>query len=168
MKILKLIITLLIVSNSFAYYQMFGTSGKLKFDGKKVISIWVTNDRVQATTTDKNGRDTSYTLFQFDKKYEKYKEFFLDTFEKGAFDIYPNRSGKIEDLYIKYKGRKQKFLDVAIVLAVKDECGLGMSCRKSDRSQAAINDGRRTTTPGTVGPLKRREAKEDPMSRINF
>ncbi len=41
-----------------------------------------------------------------------------------------------------------------------------MNCR--DRSQVAINDGRRTTTPGTKGPLKRTPPTDDPLSSINF
>lgn len=169
--ILKITVALFITLNAFAYQQIFATTGDLSiknpyYGNQKVLSIRVYGDTVSAYSKDKQGKQYNDTLFKITKEYEPYKEFIFDILEKGDFVVLPNRTGKIEDLELIYKGKKYSFLEAALYLNKQDACGLGMEC---PTSSVAVNDGRRTTAPGTKGPLKRASARKvDYMTRVNI
>ncbi|MGI4992315.1 hypothetical protein ACRXCV_06775 [Halobacteriovorax sp. GFR7] len=169
--LIKSILVLFVALNSFAYQQIFATSGDLKIRTKyhgdqDIRSIRIFGDTVSAYSKDTNGRDYNDVLFKITKEYAQYKEFLFDILEKGDFVILPNKTGKIEDLEIIYNGKKYSFIEAALFLNRKDLCGLGMECPTSN---AAINDGRRTTAPGTQGPLRRADARKvDYMTRVNI
>lgn len=169
--ILKLTIALFITLNAFSYDQIFATTGDLKIRGpyygdQEILSIRVYGDTVSAYSKNRHGRQYNDVLFKITEEYQPYKEFMLDILEKGDFVVLPNSSGKIEDLRLMYKGKKYSFLEAALYLNNKDLCGLGMDC---PTSSVAVNDGRRTTTPGTKGPLRRSSARDvDYMTRVNI
>lgn len=168
--LIKSILVLFIAFNSSAYWQIFGTSSELKvkneyYGDRKVISIRVNDNKVSAYYKDSNGKSWNDTLFRITPESEPYKEFMLDILEKGQYTLIPGKNGKLEELIIVYRGKKYSFYEAALYLSKTDQCGLGMVCPTSN---VAVNDGRRTTTPNTAGPLERREAKDDYMTRVNI
>lgn len=158
-------------AHAYAYDQIFKTSEGLMirnphYGDQGIISIRVYGDTVNAYSKDKYGDQYNDVLFEITPKVARYKEFILDILEKGRFVILPNKTGKIEDLRIIYKGKKYSFYEGVRYLSENDACGLDMEC---PTSKVAAKQGRKTTAPGTEGPLERADAREvDYMTRINI
>lgn len=162
---------LFVATNVFAYQQIFKVTEGLKirtqyYGDQPVLSIRVYGDTVSAYSKGPNGKHYNDTLFKVTPDIEPYKEFMFDILEKGRFVILPNRTDKIEDLRIIYKEKKYSFLEAARYLSENDVCGLAMPC---PTSEAAARQGRKTTAPGTEGPLERADARKvDYMTRVNI
>lgn len=168
--LIKSILVMFVAFYAFSYAQIFGTSGSLKIRNEyygdlDVISIRVVDNTVYAYYKDSAGKHWNHTLFKLTAESEPYKEFLLDVLEKGKFTLIPSKTDKLEELKLIYKGRTFDFFGAALFLNFNDKCGLGMQCPTSN---VAINDGRRTTTPGTKGPLRRSRAKDDYLTRVNI
>ncbi len=154
-----------------AYDQIFKVKEGLMirnpyYGDQGIISIRVYGDYVNAYSKDKYDKQYNDKLFTITPGVAPYREFIFDILEKGRFVILPNQTGKIEDLRIIYKEKKYSFLEAVRYLNDKDLCGLAMECPSSEMAE---KQGRRTTAPGTEGPLERASARKvDYMTRVNI